>query len=175
MVLLGYQTAGDNQGRGLQRSAEAGHYPTSLSPLLSPAQVGDAGARHIVLSCGPSILWQVLNQAQQIGLVTEQVPPLHTPDPAHSPAPAHTPPPAPAAGELDPDQPGRADSGPSSLPVRLHKLQCGEGGGRREAPGAAHSALYRQGGGSVWLSAHAVTSRKFSWVVLSTSQSSLEV
>ena len=31
------------------------------------------GARHIVLACSKDILWEVLNQAQQIGLVTQQV------------------------------------------------------------------------------------------------------
>ena len=31
------------------------------------------GARHIVLACNNDILWEVLNQAQQIGLVTQQV------------------------------------------------------------------------------------------------------
>ena len=36
-------------------------------------QVSDTGARHIVLACDKDILWEVLNQAQQIGLVTKQV------------------------------------------------------------------------------------------------------
>ena len=36
--------------------------------------MSDTGARHIVLACSKEILWDVLNQAQQIGLVTQQVP-----------------------------------------------------------------------------------------------------
>ena len=52
--------------RQLVVDREEGYRPTLR-------ELSDMGAKNLVLACSKDILWHVLNQAQQIGLITQQV------------------------------------------------------------------------------------------------------